>query len=275
VLAGSWIGHRRCLREDWPLSPGLRRARLYQVAFGLWGRSASAAPLGAPVILEERLRQQEAEGVEMPEGMARDELALRILVAVQSVWQSARLSHRDVRDGGKTPRERPLLMKESDVLAVLDAVDGAGAPVWVAGGWGIDALLSERTREHDDLDLAIRSEDQERIIPALQRLGYDPVEDDDWRPSRLGVANSAGRKIDLHLVVFDSSGRGIQANLPSLPPYEYPPEGFVQGRIGGRTVQCLSPSLQADLHRGYQWTHKDEHDMRHLSARFGIDAAQK
>jgi hypothetical protein len=36
----------------------------------------------ALLFVEERLAEQEAEGVEMPEGMERDELALRILVAV-------------------------------------------------------------------------------------------------------------------------------------------------------------------------------------------------
>jgi hypothetical protein len=37
-------------------------------------------PAHALLILEERLAEQEAEGVTMPEGMERDELALRILV---------------------------------------------------------------------------------------------------------------------------------------------------------------------------------------------------
>jgi len=38
-------------------------------------------PTHALLVVEELLREQAAEGVEMPEGMARDELALRILVA--------------------------------------------------------------------------------------------------------------------------------------------------------------------------------------------------
>jgi hypothetical protein len=42
-------------------------------------------PAQALLILEERLAEQEAEGVEMPEGMERDELALRILVAAEMV----------------------------------------------------------------------------------------------------------------------------------------------------------------------------------------------
>jgi hypothetical protein len=42
-----------------------------------------AFPAHALLILEERLREQEAEGVKIPEGMERDELALRILIAAE------------------------------------------------------------------------------------------------------------------------------------------------------------------------------------------------
>jgi hypothetical protein len=41
-------------------------------------------PTHALLILEEQLREQEAEGLEMPEGMERNELALRILIAAQT-----------------------------------------------------------------------------------------------------------------------------------------------------------------------------------------------
>jgi len=40
-------------------------------------------PAHALLILEERLAEQEAEGVKMPEEMERDELALRILLAAE------------------------------------------------------------------------------------------------------------------------------------------------------------------------------------------------
>jgi hypothetical protein len=40
--------------------------------------------LHALVIVEERLRQQQAEGVRMPEGMPLDELALRVLIAAET-----------------------------------------------------------------------------------------------------------------------------------------------------------------------------------------------
>jgi hypothetical protein len=38
-------------------------------------------PAHVLLIVEERLAEQEAEGVDMPKGMERDELALRILIA--------------------------------------------------------------------------------------------------------------------------------------------------------------------------------------------------
>ena len=38
-------------------------------------------PAHALLIVEERLREQEAEGVRMPEGVPVDELALRVLIA--------------------------------------------------------------------------------------------------------------------------------------------------------------------------------------------------
>jgi hypothetical protein len=41
-------------------------------------------PEHALLIVEERLREQEAEGVRMPEGMPLKELALRILIAAET-----------------------------------------------------------------------------------------------------------------------------------------------------------------------------------------------
>jgi hypothetical protein len=51
---------------------------------GSWSQLVTF-PAHALLILEERLREQEAEGVKMPEGMQRDELALRILIAAEPV----------------------------------------------------------------------------------------------------------------------------------------------------------------------------------------------
>src|SRR4051794_700622 len=61
---------------------------------------------------------------------------------------------------------------QDDVVAVLDAFDRAGVQGWLAGGWGVDALVGHQTRPHTDLDLVIRSEDLERILAVLHGRGY-------------------------------------------------------------------------------------------------------
>jgi hypothetical protein len=59
-----------------------------------------AFPAHALLIVEERLREQEAEGVEMPERMERDELALRILSAVSLPTVRESTQRREGRDDG-------------------------------------------------------------------------------------------------------------------------------------------------------------------------------
>jgi hypothetical protein len=56
-------------------------------------------PAHALLILEERHREQEREGVRMPEGMSLDELALRILIAAELTSEA--------RSVVKSPRTPP------------------------------------------------------------------------------------------------------------------------------------------------------------------------
>jgi hypothetical protein len=46
-------------------------------------------PAHSLLIVEERLREQEREGVRMPEGVPLDELALRILIAARMTAREA------------------------------------------------------------------------------------------------------------------------------------------------------------------------------------------
>jgi len=54
----------------------------------------------------------------------------------------------------------------------------AGVDVWVYGGWGIDALLGEQTRAHDDLDVIIRADDIEASIRVTHDLGFSWMTDE-------------------------------------------------------------------------------------------------
>jgi lincosamide nucleotidyltransferase A/C/D/E len=160
------------------------------------------------------------------------------------------------------------MMSGPQVLGILDALAGAGIAAWVDGGWGVDALLGEQTREHEDLDMVIALADGERAEEALSALGFSLSEDQ--RPTRFVLAHADGRRIDFHTVVFDAGGGGVQ-QLQDGGSYRYPPAGFAgEGVIGGRVVQCLTPEVQLECHLGYEPDETDRHDMRLLAERFGL-----
>ena len=44
-------------------------------------------------------------------------------------------------------------MTAADALEIVDLLERVGVEPWVDSGWGVDALLGEQTRPHEDLDL--------------------------------------------------------------------------------------------------------------------------
>lgn len=149
-------------------------------------------------------------------------------------------------------------MRENEALAVLAALDGAGVPWWLAGGWGVDALVGRETRGHRDLDLAVDAGFLGTAVSALAGMGFVP--ETDWLPVRLEVAGGPGGWVDLHPVVFDASGHGRQEG-PNGTWFDYPAPDLVTGTIGGRIVPCVSAPLQWRYHHGYEPRPQDLHDL--------------
>ncbi|WP_031478586.1 nucleotidyltransferase domain-containing protein [Streptomyces bicolor] len=159
-------------------------------------------------------------------------------------------------------------MTAGDVLSVLSLLHEARADVWIGGGWGIDALLGEQTRDHRDLDLMHRRDQEPAVVAALAAAGF--VETLDWRPVRFVLTAPDGQQIDLHPLVFAEDGSAQQASLEPSRPFIYPTSCFVTGTIGGTSVPCLSAQQQVYFHQGYEPTDHDRHDMAQLRREFGI-----
>src|SRR5919202_2690629 len=158
------------------------------------------------------------------------------------------------------------MMGPADVLAVLRCLRGAGVRAWVGGGWGVDALLAEQSRIHDDLDLSLDTRDQPRACAALAHAGYQIIEDQ--LPTRLVMSDRLGHTVDLHPVTFDASGAGVQIGFEG--PLHYPSDGFTRGVIAGEEVDCFSAVLQLRFHSGYAPQEKDRRDMQRLARRTGV-----
>ena len=159
-------------------------------------------------------------------------------------------------------------MTGEDVLEILDVLTKAGTDVWIGGGWGIDALLRTQTRTHRDVDLMHRQEQEPAVVEALAEAGFSEFLD--WRPVRFVVADSQGREIDLHPLVFAPDGSATQASPDPGRPFSYPADCFVTGEIQNVTVPCLSAEQQVYFHQAYEPTDRDRHDMAHLREAFGI-----
>jgi len=156
----------------------------------------------------------------------------------------------------------------TDVREVLDALDSAGIESWLDGGWGVDALLGEQTRAHQDVDLVVRVSDVATMRSVLAGHGFALVEG--VPHSNFVLRDGRGREVDVHPVRFEDGGNGIY-RMENGDDWIIPAEGFTgRGTIGGRTVRCMSPDIQMLNHAGgYEPAETDFHDMRLLNERFG------
>jgi lincosamide nucleotidyltransferase A/C/D/E len=159
------------------------------------------------------------------------------------------------------------VMTAEDVLSVLAVLREAAVDIWIGGGWGVDALVGEQTRQHRDLDLMHRLDQEPAVIAALAEADF--VETLDWRPVRFVVTNPAGQEVDLHPLTFAPDGSAVQASPDPERPFGYPAQCFVSGRIGGSMVLCLSAEQQVYFHQGYEPKDHDRHDMAQLRRAFG------
>ncbi|UDL97305.1 nucleotidyltransferase domain-containing protein [Streptomyces longhuiensis] len=159
-------------------------------------------------------------------------------------------------------------MTADDVQFVLTLLRRANVDVWIGGRWGIDALLGEQTRDHRDLDLMHRQDQEAAALRALGEAGF--AESVDWRPIRFVMAAADGREIDLHPLVFADDGSAMQASPEPQRPFTYPRSCFVTGIIKGCSVPCLSAEQQVYFHQGYEPSERDRHDMAQLRRSSGI-----
>jgi len=57
-------------------------------------------------------------------------------------------------------------MTQTALVELLRLFESAAIPVWLDGGWGVDAILQTQTRTHKDVDIVLPVSD----VPELQRL---------------------------------------------------------------------------------------------------------
>ena len=161
------------------------------------------------------------------------------------------------------------MMQAQNVIHIITWLEAAGISVWLDGGWGIDALVGEQTRLHNDLDVVISLHQAQDAREALRQHEFILVKDE--LPTRFVLCDEVDRRIDFHTVTFDADGGCIQ-QLQDGTSFRYPPEGFYgRGKIMNQTLRCLTAEVQMLCHVGYTPDANDYHDVHLLHTRFGLD----
>ena len=153
----------------------------------------------------------------------------------------------------------------------------ADAPVWLMGGWGIDALVGRQTRPHHDLDVLVEVTDLERLRRCLIELQFSLkyVWDDEVRwirnntwsspleqPTACVYGHADGREVDVHVVRQSDDG---SVEMLWNVPYAFTAEGLTAtGVVDGHAVRCLSREMQRQAHTGYDLPPHHLHDLELL-----------
>ena len=166
------------------------------------------------------------------------------------------------------------LMPATDALRLYEQVRSAGIDVWIDGGWAVDALLGEQTRDHGDLDIALETRHVERLREVLARQGFQEAPRDDTSAWNFVLADGAGLEIDVHAFTFDAHGDGVYGP-PENGDFYRAAALTGRGVIGGAPVRCISAAWLVRFHTGYELGATDFHDVRLLCERFGIELPEE
>lgn len=131
---------------------------------------------------------------------------------------------------------------------------------------GLDALLGEQKRPHDDVDIVIEHRHVDPLVEALGCDGFSVVPG--GRHFNFVLTDGRRREVDVHTVVFDDA-TGHAWYGPDGLCYE---AGSLEGvgLVAGRTVACCTAEFQVASHSGYELDDDDLHDVHALAERFGL-----
>jgi len=158
-------------------------------------------------------------------------------------------------------------MKSTDVVDIYTSLEQIGIKIWVDGGWAVDALLGEQTREHPDLDIAIQYKDLDRFREYLESQGYSEVPRDDNKKWNFVLGDKHGREVDVHAFSFDEEGHVVEGT-------EYPDASLTgTGTINGHTVRCISAEYMVQFMTPWIHKHPEKYtkDIAALCEKFGIE----
>ncbi|MBI1339510.1 aminoglycoside nucleotidyltransferase [bacterium] len=158
-------------------------------------------------------------------------------------------------------------MRQTDVVELYETLNRAGVPIWIDGGWAVDAAVGRQTRSHDDLDIAVEAKSVPSLRQALVERGYREVPAQSPTKWNFVLAEPEGRKIDVHVVMLDPR-KGVHAD--PIDGIAYPAGSLTgDGVIAGVPVQCVKADFLLEFKTAYPPREIDRADVALLCALLG------
>lgn len=155
-------------------------------------------------------------------------------------------------------------LKAESVVGFWGLTEKYGLDICIDGGWAVDAVLEQQTREHSDLDIAIPSAKVSGLRQLMNEQGYSEVRRPDSWEHNFVLEDSHGRVLDVHSYELNLDG----SNAGGVPYIAG--QLFGSGLVLGVPVRCVPPAWLVAFHTGYQIRENDFHDVRLLCSRFNL-----
>ena len=92
------------------------------------------------------------------------------------------------------------MVSKTDAIEIITYAEESGINIWIDGGWGVDALLEEETRVHNDIDLFVEESNSKKFIEILKEKSFAEVKEVYHHISQVWK-DTKGRIIDLHIIL--------------------------------------------------------------------------
>lgn len=157
------------------------------------------------------------------------------------------------------------MVKKEDVLEIISSAYENGVNIYLDGGWGVDALLGQETRIHNDIDLFIEKQQEILFLNILNAKGFVEEIHSYTTPLHTVWKDEKGRIIDLHIFETDDKKQIL------FEGQAYPADIFDGiGKIGDIKIKCIPAKYQVPFHLGYEFDENDIHDVLVLCEKFDI-----
>lgn len=157
------------------------------------------------------------------------------------------------------------MVSKEDVIEIITLAVNNDVKIYLDGGWGVDALLGQETRVHNDIDLFVEKKQELILLRLLKEKDFVEEKYPYTTASHTVWKDKFERIIDLHTFEKDTENQIV------FEREKYSADIFDGiGKIGSIEINCIPAKYQVPFHLGYEFDENDIHDVLLLCKKFNI-----